>query len=576
MQGSPIDLAPEMVSMSEIRPSPIVPQLVKESSRVDVELLMSEFREELGPSKWDDYRDALSRFLMGKLSRAELVLSLKETVGLRGPGMRSHNTLIQALLANSCREPPPGTESNLTKWSIGAKAKARSHGFGSSNNRVYQEILSLPVRERRRIKDISKEALAYMKQPLLKPLLPTLIETRRKLLPHIPQDTSRQSDASAQQHALKTQELNSPNPVTKAIAASKLLNESKKELDPAPGSSSLTSAAGILYDPVLNLHPAHTSGPLTWKQDIVQAFDTPLDSESHELSDDSHLAQRMLGTALEHGLVSGIGVGSVDVMQAGVEAYLRQVLEQLVQTRYRSFSPEDPLTAEDLCVLADTRPTDMGEVSGPLYRLRMTFLREPEGPEPPAAGVSTDAEDSPRAEHAEATAGTKRYAPLEIPLHANPTVANRQYTRHQREIIEREIKQRALDAAEKTEEAGTPSEVPRLKLKIPAPDQKAEPVIKTELDSPAGRPPASHGGSAALAQASASLQGSLGTVDAHADGSEEVSAHRSLHERLEDLRKQMEGTQEVWVDSEPPEFFELKTKMYEQQQQGLDFVSQLL
>lgn len=567
MSGSPGEIVSDMTPISAVRPNVIIPQLLKDSSRVDVELLMSEFREELGPLKWEEYRTSLSRFLMGKLSRAELVLALKETTGLKGSGMRNHNTFVQSLLANSYRELPPGTESNLAKWNTDSKLKSKAHGVGSGDNRIYQDILSLPVRERRRIKDIAKEALAYMKQPLLKPLLPTLIETRRKLLPHIPQDTSQQQDPNNPIENLKQQELNSPNPVTKAIAASKLLSESKKELDSQPPpQSTLTTASGILYDPVLNLHPAHTSGPLTWKQDIVQAFDVLLASENSELSDDSHLGQRMLGLSLENGLVRGVGVGAVDVMQIGVESYLRQILEQLVQMKHRKFSSEDPLTAEDLCLFADTRPSDMGEISGPLYRLRMNYLQndddvqhvEEGGDTYFEPGVSTDAEENPLREREDSTAGVKRYCPLDFLHHQVPTAPNRRYTRHQREIIEREIKQRAAENKQNEES----KDVPKLKIKLsgsesnPQPSQKEH--VKQEQD-----------------QSSATdLNTESETVSQNAVQFPELS--KSVPEQLEILHKQQEETKEVWTDTEPEKTAELKAKVYKQQLQGLSFVRELL
>ena len=52
MAESPSDIMADVASISSLHQPLIVPQLVKDSSRVDVELFISEFREELGPSKW--------------------------------------------------------------------------------------------------------------------------------------------------------------------------------------------------------------------------------------------------------------------------------------------------------------------------------------------------------------------------------------------------------------------------------------------------------------------------------------------------------------------------------------------
>ena len=613
MAESPSDIMADVASISSLHQPLIVPQLVKDSSRVDVELFISEFREELGPSKWEEYRQALSHFLMGKLSRAELVIALRETIGLRGYGMRNHNTLIEALLANSYREPPPGTESSLAKWNSNLRSKSR-YALNAGNDNIHHDILSLPVRERKRIKAIAKDAALYMKQPLLKPLLPSLIETRRKLLPHIPydKDPSKSYDPSNPQ---KPSELNSPNPVTKAIAASKMLKEAKKDVDLAPAPQPTSS--GILYDPILNLHPAHTSGPLTWKQDIVQAFDTPMASEIHELSEDSQLGQRMLGTALENGLVNGIGVGAVDVMQVGLEYYLRNILEQVVQMKHRKFSAENPIGTEDLSLFATSHPPEMGEPCGPLYRLQMNFLSDPDsvGEQPQIIGVSTDADIEPTtptdSTDAEVTNSQdnnketgykntqKRLVPLEFPVNLEPTVMNRDYFRYQREMVEKKIRQRLDEEKSKTKaqgdsknsDASTRNKDEPLKVKIRTAhteDFKAESKDNFNDSSKNNNDQNSHGVK--------SIQNSQNLQSSHsADSSNQLHTHETLDrtdgskilsnnpntrptisQKIKQVEEQERAQLEKWIDPEPKEFSMLKSKVYEEQKQGISLVDELL
>lgn len=78
-------------------------------SRVDIDGLVMKFQKRLG-KKWDDYQMVVSLFLIGKLSRDELMEKLEET--LDSTTIRFHNQLLLANLANCLRaEPSDGMSS---------------------------------------------------------------------------------------------------------------------------------------------------------------------------------------------------------------------------------------------------------------------------------------------------------------------------------------------------------------------------------------------------------------------------------------------------------------------------------
>lgn len=361
---------------------PLTARLIKDSSRIDVDSLMNEFRRELGPSKWEKYRDSLTHFLMGKLSRAELVKCLKENLGLSGYAMRNHNTLVLSLLANACREAPPGTESSLAEWKATTRGgKARHTQIDSTNDRMHKEILSLPVRERRRIKNIAKESAAALKAPLILPQPPVLVATRQAMLPHIPfhQDSSKESrNSSPMLNAGTTSQAQNGERSLKEQVRNTTGRGKDKDNSPSGTGSSL------LTDPLLGLHSGRTSGPLTWTQDIIQGFDTPLISESHEVPDDFALGSRMLGIALEHGVLGGIGTGATDMMLVGLETYLSNIVDRLIAVKHRRISGQDPLGASDLSLLAELSPSEMGDIAAPLFRLSTTVLQDEESVVPQA------------------------------------------------------------------------------------------------------------------------------------------------------------------------------------------------
>lgn len=89
----------------------------------------------------------------------------------------------------------------------------------------------------------------------------------------------------------------------------------------------------------------------------------------------------MLGVSLEHGLLQGVDSDSTEIMLAGLEHYLKDLVQQVFEkVKRRSSDQEDLITVEDLSMILESSPSCFVEVSGPLYRLNDVMLRNDDEP----------------------------------------------------------------------------------------------------------------------------------------------------------------------------------------------------
>ena len=156
----------------------------KSSKRVELETLIREFQTKLG-SDWDKYHESLSLFLVGKLSRPELIQNITPILknGLR----KYHNKLLLLNFSNSLKDGPLDFQSEFASfWN--KKANKTKNIRSSQYEKFKQNIMGLPVKERRRIKNITRESGKKGK------LNASITLTRHALLPKIPmiQDTAQQ------------------------------------------------------------------------------------------------------------------------------------------------------------------------------------------------------------------------------------------------------------------------------------------------------------------------------------------------------------------------------------------------
>lgn len=151
-------------------------QPLKANKRVQLETLIREFQTKLG-NDWDKYHESLTSFLIGKLSRPELVSIISPL--LKNGLVKYHNKLLLLNFANSLQDSPVEFSSELASfWS---KKNAKTKNVKSTQYEKFkQNIMGLPLKERRRIRSITKESGKKNK------LSASITLTRQALLPKIP------------------------------------------------------------------------------------------------------------------------------------------------------------------------------------------------------------------------------------------------------------------------------------------------------------------------------------------------------------------------------------------------------
>lgn len=238
---------------------------------------------------------------------------------------------------------PGGSGAGYAGWGSGSKGDAYAAQSDGQFAKLKDDIMSLSVRERKRIKQIAKDqanggALANGVAPP-----PTILATRQAMLPKIPLiNMPASSSSSITTTGGGTGTGASSSPSSSALVAATNNDgkegneESKKDGDKpalANGSSydgSNPSASGAPGTSDSDIMKSKTTQSYT--HDIIQAYEEPLATDSYELPDTESLNVRMLGIALENGLVNGVDGLSADVMLAALEYYLKGLVQTAFDT----------------------------------------------------------------------------------------------------------------------------------------------------------------------------------------------------------------------------------------------------
>ncbi|TID30684.1 hypothetical protein CANINC_000600 [Pichia inconspicua] len=271
--------------------------------RVEINKFVKRFQKILGP-QWDAYQMAVSLFIVGKLSREELMEEIATVVN-RKETRHMHNQLLMTMLANCYKnEPLDGVNSGF----FGHSAKKRQLGGTSSQyERLKKDILSLSVRERIRLKSITRDS---GKKNIN---MNTMIATRQAMVPKVPVVTNN-SVNSANSSTTETKSIG-----TDVNGSPKQMNSVEDGADVKQLDSSQTQKSGN------NLEMT-----LIAVKDILDMIDEPLCTESFELPERRRLRNIMLGLAREHGLLGGVSMKAVDVLYHGIAYYLKTLFTYLI------------------------------------------------------------------------------------------------------------------------------------------------------------------------------------------------------------------------------------------------------
>ncbi|KAG9234791.1 transcriptional regulator of RNA polII, SAGA, subunit-domain-containing protein [Amylocarpus encephaloides] len=167
------DIDPAALSRPAISTTPILPPKTLSTSvsnvpkvaksnhvppRIDLEPLYATLKASIG-EHWKQYKEALGLFMIGKLDQSELCKRIDHFVITPTCEIEHcHNQLIAAVYANVTREMP---DHGVASW-VSANDKP-TVGTGSkpvsgdaAEQRLKTEVMQLPSRDRRRIKDLSQ------------------------------------------------------------------------------------------------------------------------------------------------------------------------------------------------------------------------------------------------------------------------------------------------------------------------------------------------------------------------------------------------------------------------------------
>ncbi|KAL1837200.1 hypothetical protein VTK73DRAFT_4767 [Phialemonium thermophilum] len=142
------------VSAPSVQKAPKTSQLIP--PRIDLEPIYTKLKALIEPEQWPVYRDATTQFLIGRLNQAEYSERVDPILySASGEKEHYHNQLLAAIYGNVTREMP---DQGLAPW---VSANDKPSGVGSkpvsgdaTERRLKGEVMQLPNRDRRRIKDI--------------------------------------------------------------------------------------------------------------------------------------------------------------------------------------------------------------------------------------------------------------------------------------------------------------------------------------------------------------------------------------------------------------------------------------
>ncbi|RFN45174.1 transcriptional coactivator hfi1/ada1 [Fusarium flagelliforme] len=271
---------------------PGAPKIAKSSqiipARIDLEPLYTALKAAIGNEKWAIYKESTSEFLIGRLNQAEYSERIDPI--LAGPGDKEHlhNNLIAAIYGNVTREMP---DQGLAPWVSANDKPAATTGTkpvsgDAAERRLKGDVMQLPTRDRRRIKDLVQNDVGFPILPLFQPL------TAIKWDPH-----ESISNVFADTHR---------KPSTVAVT------------DATP------TVGGI--------------NNMNFDLEIRKRYAQPLAIESGEFPDINMISGRMLPSCYEAGLVNGHTSDAPQFMSVAVETFIKEVLTQ-VFSRTRSNGP---------------------------------------------------------------------------------------------------------------------------------------------------------------------------------------------------------------------------------------------
>ncbi|KAI9790314.1 MAG: transcriptional coactivator hfi1/ADA1 [Candelina submexicana] len=149
---SPVTATPS----KSIGPSAAAPKqgkTINTAQRIDLEPLYTALKNAVG-EHWAVYKEAISLFVLGRLNQTELSLQIDHFITIDPSKEHLHNQLISAIYGNVTRDLP---DQGVASW-VSANDKpttiSKPVSGDAAEQRLKTEVMQLPPRDRRRLKEL--------------------------------------------------------------------------------------------------------------------------------------------------------------------------------------------------------------------------------------------------------------------------------------------------------------------------------------------------------------------------------------------------------------------------------------
>ncbi|KAI0102048.1 transcriptional regulator of RNA polII, SAGA, subunit-domain-containing protein [Nemania sp. FL0031] len=127
-------------------------------ARIDLEPLYTSLKAAIGIEQWNIYKESTTQFILGRLNQVEYSERIDPILAApNGEKLHLHNQLLAAIYGNLTREMP---DQGLAPWVSANDKPAANVGAkpvtgDAAERRLKAEVMQLPSRDRRRIKDLA-------------------------------------------------------------------------------------------------------------------------------------------------------------------------------------------------------------------------------------------------------------------------------------------------------------------------------------------------------------------------------------------------------------------------------------
>ncbi|KAF2973496.1 hypothetical protein GQX73_g220 [Xylaria multiplex] len=127
-------------------------------ARIDLEPLYTSLKAAIGIEQWNIYKDSTTQFILGRLNQVEFSERIDPILASpNGEKVHLHNQLLAAIYGNLTREMP---DQGLAPWVSANDKPAANVGAkpvtgDAAERKLKADVMQLPSRDRRRIKDLA-------------------------------------------------------------------------------------------------------------------------------------------------------------------------------------------------------------------------------------------------------------------------------------------------------------------------------------------------------------------------------------------------------------------------------------